>query len=59
MSDLEKQIKTAEKKVAGFMKSDEWRKSVEASDKQLEKTLEKLRNDSKVDPRLLEEPATL
>lgn len=59
MVDLERRIRVAEKKVTALMKTARWQKSVEKSDRKIDKTLEKLRQDSKVDPKLLDEPATL
>jgi membrane-anchored protein YejM (alkaline phosphatase superfamily) len=59
MTDLEKKIKLAQKKVASQKDNEDWVKSVRETDKQMDKILEKLKQDSKVDPRLLEDPATL
>jgi hypothetical protein len=59
MTDLEKKIEVAEKKVAAMMKTAKWQRSVEKSDRQVDRILEKLKKDSSVDPKLLEEPATL
>jgi len=59
MTDLDRKIKAAEKKATALMKTTKWQQSIERSDKQIDQTLEKLRKDSKVDPKLLDEPATL
>lgn len=59
MTDLKDKILEAGINISARMKSAEWQRRVEESDKQVEKTLEKLRLDSKVDPNLLDEPATL
>lgn len=54
-----KDIGSVEKKITALMKTDRWKKSQKKSDSQVGKTLEKLKADSKVDPKLLDEPATL
>ncbi len=59
MTDLERKIKIAEKKVTKLMMTAKWQKSVERSDKQMDEVLEKLKQESKIDPKLLDEPATL
>ena len=55
----EKELAVIERKVAALMKTAKWRKSFEKSNKQVEETIEKLEQASKVDPRLLDEPATI
>ncbi len=59
MTDFKKKIQRAEKTVPAKMKTDKWQKSVEKTDKQLDEALEKLRRDSALDPKILDEPATL
>ena len=59
MTDLERKIKEAEKNFTALMNSKEWQQSVEESDQKIEEALEKLKRISMVDPKLLDEPATL
>lgn len=59
MTSEEKEIRSVEKKITALMKTERWKKSLKKSDEQVSKTLEKLKLDSQVDPRLLDEPATL
>ena len=59
MTDLERKIKEAEKNITALMNSKEWQQSVEKSDQKIEEALEKLKRISMVDPKLLDEPATL
>lgn len=46
-------------KVIRRMKTKKWQRKIEKSDKILQKQLEKLHEDSQIDPKLLDEPATI
>ncbi|MEE9442607.1 MAG: hypothetical protein V3V99_08055 [candidate division Zixibacteria bacterium] len=55
----EKTIEMVNKKVIALMKSPEWKKSLKKTDKKIVETIEKLKKEAQVDPKLLDEPATL
>lgn len=59
MTEIDKRLKVAKKKVSVVMRSAQWKKSVRNADKQVNTTLEKLRLECRIDPMLLDEPATL
>jgi len=59
MTDLERKIDAAERRIATLIRTPQWEQSVKKSDKQVDETLEKLSLNSQVDPKLLDEPATL
>ena len=59
MEDLEEIIKKAEKNLISAMKTTKWQKSFERSERQVKEIIKKLEQESKVDPKLLDEPATI
>ncbi|MEE9442992.1 MAG: hypothetical protein V3V99_10045 [candidate division Zixibacteria bacterium] len=59
MTQEEKTIEKVNKKVVALMKSPEWKESLKKTDKKIEKAIEKMKKEAQVDPRLLDEPATL
>ncbi|MFH1686254.1 MAG: hypothetical protein ABIE70_01875 [bacterium] len=59
MTDLEKKIEAARQRVSHMMDSPSWQRCIQESDKQVEETLARLKKESRVDPKLLDEPAAL
>lgn len=53
------EVETIEARARRLMRTKKWKESLERSDREVEATLEKLRQDSKVDPKLLDEPADI
>lgn len=59
MTQEEKTIELVNKEVVALMKSAKWKKTIKKTDKKIEEAIERLNKESRVDPKLLDEPATL
>ena len=59
MLDFHERLEVAQESVRSRAESAKFQRLVEKSDRQLDKVLEKLRENSAVDPQLLDEPATI
>ena len=53
------EVEIIEARVRRLTKTNKWRQALRKSNSEVEITLKKLREDSKVDPKLLDEPAVI